>query len=267
MSVTEIPTSEGKTCRVCQRWLALSDYHKSGKTPDGYRHRCRECSVPGSPADRFWPKVDRRGPSDCWPWLGRTFRGYGKFEYEGGQLAHRFAYEQEVGPIPVGLVVDHTCHTADATCRLGTDCPHRRCVNPAHLRCVTATENSREARHPKTFQLKAACRKGHPFVEGSYRLESGGRRRRCLICSAAYFRAYNAAGRRVVSREHVKAKNLANRARRKGLLVPQPCEVCGSQKVQAHHDDYDRPLVVRWLCPKHHRQADIERRARERASA
>jgi hypothetical protein len=36
-------------------------------------------------------------------------------------------------------------------------------------------------------------------------------------------------------------------------LKPNPCEVCGDVlNVQAHHDDYDKPLEVRWLCRKHH---------------
>lgn len=41
--------------------------------------------------------------------------------------------------------------------------------------------------------------------------------------------------------------------KRLGLLVPQPCEVCGAG-AEAHHPDYDRPGDVRWLCRKHHRQ-------------
>ena len=43
------------------------------------------------------------------------------------------------------------------------------------------------------------------------------------------------------------------RAVKKGTLVPMPCEVCGCLKVQAHHDDYSKPLSVRWLCFHHHR--------------
>lgn len=39
---------------------------------------------------------------------------------------------------------------------------------------------------------------------------------------------------------------------RDGRLIKQACEVCGNEKSQAHHDDYRRPLVVRWLCRKHH---------------
>lgn len=43
-----------------------------------------------------------------------------------------------------------------------------------------------------------------------------------------------------------------NNAIRDGLLVRQPCEVCGSKKSQGHHDDYGQPLEVRWLCTTHH---------------
>jgi hypothetical protein len=42
-----------------------------------------------------------------------------------------------------------------------------------------------------------------------------------------------------------------NAAVKKGEIVRQPCEVCGAD-AQAHHDDYSRPLDVRWLCTKHH---------------
>lgn len=34
-------------------------------------------------------------------------------------------------------------------------------------------------------------------------------------------------------------------------LKKEPCEICGAEAV-AHHDDYNKPLMVRWLCPKHH---------------
>lgn len=44
------------------------------------------------------------------------------------------------------------------------------------------------------------------------------------------------------------------RAISSGALVRQPCEVCGEAKVDAHHDDYTKPLDVRWLCKPHHRE-------------
>lgn len=49
-----------------------------------------------------------------------------------------------------------------------------------------------------------------------------------------------------------------------GKIFKQPCEVCGESKAQAHHEDYSKPLEVRWLCTKHHKPADRERRAREK---
>lgn len=41
---------------------------------------------------------------------------------------------------------------------------------------------------------------------------------------------------------------------RKGLIQRGPCEVCGTtENVDGHHDDYDRPMAVRWLCRRHPR--------------
>jgi len=54
-----------------------------------------------------------------------------------------------------------------------------------------------------------------------------------------------------------------NNAVRDGRLIKQPCEVWGEIKVEAHHDDYTKPLEVRWLCNKHHKAADAERRQRD----
>lgn len=53
-------------------------------------------------------------------------------------------------------------------------------------------------------------------------------------------------------REKTSAQGKAQRAIRRGDLVRQPCVVCGHEKVLAHHPDYDKPLDVVWLCPKHH---------------
>lgn len=37
----------------------------------------------------------------------------------------------------------------------------------------------------------------------------------------------------------------------KGALTKEPC-FCGEAVVHAHHEDYDKPLEVVWLCPTHH---------------
>jgi ribosomal protein S27AE len=50
------------------------------------------------------------------------------------------------------------------------------------------------------------------------------------------------------------AQVMAGNAIRDGRLKKELCEVCGSKTVHAHHDDYAKPLDVRWLCPKHHKE-------------
>lgn len=42
------------------------------------------------------------------------------------------------------------------------------------------------------------------------------------------------------------------RALKSGHLEKQACEVCGVGDVDAHHDHYENPLHVRWLCRQHH---------------
>lgn len=52
--------------------------------------------------------------------------------------------------------------------------------------------------------------------------------------------------------EKYKAHQLVRRAILKGTLAPAPCERCGVEKAFAHHDDYDKPLEVKWLCHSCH---------------
>ena len=39
---------------------------------------------------------------------------------------------------------------------------------------------------------------------------------------------------------------------KKGHMTAKPCEICGEKLTVAHHDDYSKPLDVRWLCQAHH---------------
>jgi hypothetical protein len=49
-----------------------------------------------------------------------------------------------------------------------------------------------------------------------------------------------------------RARTAVRNAIRDGRLVRGKCEVCGEPDAQAHHDNYDQPLAVRWLCQVHH---------------
>lgn len=65
-----------------------------------------------------------------------------------------------------------------------------------------------------------------------------------------------------------RAREAVKYALRAGRLKRAPCEACGAFETDAHHDDYSKPLVVRWLCrvchaAHHKRQADAARATRE----
>lgn len=96
----------------------------------------------------------------------------------------------------------------------------------------------------------------------------------CNECNNARLREYYArnpeklrAYKAAYGREHPWMRSfdrneasLAKNARQKvchaiksGGLVKGVCEVCGSEDSRAHHDDYSKPLEVRWLCPLHHK--------------
>jgi hypothetical protein len=80
--------------------------------------------------DRFWAKVDIRGPEECWNWMGAKLPdGYGQFKIgSGSERAHRVAWILTHGLIPEGKDILHSCNNTS-------------CVNPNHLRPGTDTEN------------------------------------------------------------------------------------------------------------------------------
>jgi hypothetical protein len=61
--------------------------------------------------------------------------------------------------------------------------------------------------------------------------------------------------------EKFRARAALHKALRLGVLKRGRCEVCGAEKTQAHHDDYSKPLEVRFLCPKHHMEIHRRKRA------
>lgn len=102
----------------------------------------------GDVAHRFWSRVEKRGPEECWNWSGKpSASGYGRIggELNGEriaekcrtQLAHRVSWLIHNGPIPTdgpaphGWVVMHKCD-------------NRLCVNPAHLELGSQADNVKD---------------------------------------------------------------------------------------------------------------------------
>lgn len=54
--------------------------------------------------------------------------------------------------------------------------------------------------------------------------------------------------------EKYKARYTLKNAVYSGKVKKENCKICGSEKSQAHHPDYSKPLEVIWLCVKHHRE-------------
>jgi len=134
---------------------------------------------------RFQRQI-KHSDTGCWLWQGSgTKDGYGHFQPAPGEprhMAHKWSYMAHKGPIADGLQVDHKCHTDDTDCPGGAGCPHRRCVNPAHLEAVTASENTKRQRH--YGRSRTACPKGHPY-EGDNLIMGSDGKRRCRECDRA----------------------------------------------------------------------------------
>lgn len=98
-------------------------------------------------AVRFWRKVDRRGPTECWPWMAARQKrsGYGLIGAERGRsgLAHRAAWEIHNKKKAGTLYVLHHC-----------DNP--RCVNPAHLYLGDQSQNMQD------MSQRGRSKKGRP---------------------------------------------------------------------------------------------------------
>lgn len=141
-------------------------------------------------AERFWAKVDKRGPipehrpdlGPCWLWTGMLNpNGYGKVTVNyKSLLAHRYAYELVNGPVPIGLQLDHLCHPT--SCLLNSACPHRRCANPEHMEPATAAVNTLRSNGPAARNAKKThCKRGHPFDDKNTYRDSRGYRA-CKAC-------------------------------------------------------------------------------------
>ena len=126
-------------------------------------------------ADRL--KKGAKEVNGCWEWQkSKQSEGYGvlRLVVDGKSklcYAHRTSYEQFVGPIPEGFVIDHLCR-------------NRCCINPAHLEVVTFAENClRGTGSPAKKARRNHCDKGHEYNPENTRMN--GTVRMCLTCALA----------------------------------------------------------------------------------
>ena len=131
--------------------------------------------------ERLMAKVSIQ-PNGCWHFTGSLDgKGYGNLFHKGRMdKAHKVSYSIHKGAVPKGLVLDHICHDP-RWCDGGGTCPHRRCVNPDHLKPVTHKENMSAERCCHHFgkdnipwagvassaenrKAKTHCRNGHEWT-------------------------------------------------------------------------------------------------------
>lgn len=128
-----------------------------------------------------WALSGRSGDA-CFTWLdGKTSdQGYIDVRDADGRMrpSHLIVFEVKHGPVPRGHVVDHACHDP-GECEGGLMCPHRACVNPAHLEAVTRGSNSSAARSRR--YRPTHCAHGHEFTPENTYTDSRGSRQ-CKTC-------------------------------------------------------------------------------------
>lgn len=143
--------------RIIARGLCGACYQhaKRAGTLDQFR-RARK-----SPTEALTEAKANETAEGCWPWpLVQASTGYPQpvIGADGrGHKAYVVVYEDQFGPVPEGLTLDHLCHTRSTTCAGGPSCLHRRCVRPDHLELATALEQAQR----RVNVTSSACSRGH----------------------------------------------------------------------------------------------------------
>lgn len=125
----------------------------------------------------------------CHLWQGAcSSGGYGTVQVDGRtQHVHRVRYEQEVGPIPEGMPLDH----------FACDAGPEGCCNPAHVRPVTNRENILRGRD--FHAAKTHCPRGHPYRGDNLRVDPRTGKRVCRTCQREAQRACRKRRRKVAT--------------------------------------------------------------------
>lgn len=129
--------------------------------------------VRGDDQARFRSYCSISDSTGCWLWTGTvaTSNGYAQFWAQGRHWkGHVWAWTQKHGPVPDGKQLDHF------------ECDTLLCVNPDHVRPVTAWENTlRSSGVTSLNKAKTHCKHGHEFTPQNTRRVPGGRG--CKACT------------------------------------------------------------------------------------
>lgn len=105
--------------------------------------------------DRFWSRVDVRGPNECWPWIGSSKHqdGYGQFYFEGkNRGAHRIVFFLHTGYWP--NVARHSCDNPP-------------CCNFSHILDGTIADNNADMRNRGRARYVPKLGKLNPWTKFS----------------------------------------------------------------------------------------------------
>lgn len=123
-------------------------------------------------------------------------------------------------------------------------------------------------RHPVSADgLKTRCKDCQCSAEAARYQAKSDDEKATFKSQVASWRAANKPRTRAASDKWIRNNPQKRRAQqmvaveiRSGRMARCACERCGSANAQAHHDDYSKPLDVRWLCPRDHARAHAEAR-------
>jgi hypothetical protein len=138
--------------------------HAKGLCKDHYQQAWRTGSPEivrrnphGTPEERFWRYVEKKGLDECWLWTGQVDKdGYGWLRLGKSMVrAHRFSFVLHGGVLAEDQLLRHKCNTPG-------------CVNPRHVIPGSHDANMKdrlEAGHYATGQDHPAAKFSDEIVE------------------------------------------------------------------------------------------------------
>ena len=243
-----------KECFKCGETKPLSDFYKHPRMADGHVNKCKECNKKDVHKNRkdnleYVQEYDRNRRKKCnvseerWEEISTKRSNYQKAYYEKYPEKLKLLREKYLKQnVPSDL---WEARLAKA-----------RKANYAVDAWEVLSEEKKEwaekyySKNPDKWEEKLAKSRKASCTEDQWRLRLESKRKWDLENperKAEVTKKY-----RENNPKKYKAHSMVGSAIKSGKLTPQPCSVCGAEKVHGHHPDYDKPLDVIWLCAEHH---------------